>query len=177
MQAPLADATGPGDQDWKVQGIDRWQWIANCSKVMNETTTYHRLNRDNAKLLESAEVFDNPVDPEQLARFLSDGGHELVFATSGRTIVGFASGAVLLHPDKAPAFFLNEVDVAPEYRRQGIATALCRMLMGIARDLGCQGIWLATEEDNVAARALYRRLDTRETGEIVVYDWDGAMDA
>lgn len=177
MQAPLADVTGPGDQHWNGQDDVRWQWIADCSKVMNETTTYHRLNRDNAKLLASTEVFDNPVDPEQLARFLSDGGHELVFASSGRTIVGFASGTVLLHPDKAPAFFVNEVDVAPKCRRQGIATALCRKLIGIARDLGCQGIWLATEEDNVAARALYRRLDARETGAIVVYAWDGAMDA
>lgn len=177
MQAQLADVTGPGDQYWKVQGVDRWQRIADCSNVMNETTTYHRLNCENAILLESTEVFDNPVDPEQLAKFLSDGGHELVFAASGRTIVGFASGTMLLHPDKVPAFFVNEVDVAPEWRRQGIATALCRKLIGIARDLGCQGIWLATEEDNVAARALYRRLDARETGAIVVYDWDGAMDA
>lgn len=144
---------------------------------MNEATTYHRLNRDNSKSLALAEVFDNPVDPEQLAKFLSDGGHELVFATSGRTIVGFASGAMLLHPDKAPVFFVNEVDVAPDWQHQGIATALCRMLIGVARDRGCQGIWLATEEDNVAARALYRRLDARETGAIVIYDWDGAMDA
>lgn len=35
---------------------------------------------------------------------------------------------------------------------------------------------IATEVDNVDARVLYRKLDARETGEIVVYDWDGAMD-
>lgn len=137
---------------------------------MNEATTYHRLNRDNSKLLASAEVFDNPVDSRQLARLLSDDGNELVFAASGSKIVGFALRAMLLHPDKAPAFFVNEVDVAPECRRQGIATALCRMLIDIARDRGCRGIWLATEEYNVAARALYRRLDARETGAIVVCD-------
>lgn len=69
---------------------------------------------------------------------------------------------MLLHPAKASVFFINEVDVAPACRRQGVATALCRKLIGIARDQGCRGIWLATEEDNVAARALYRRLDARD---------------
>ncbi len=144
---------------------------------MNDVTTYHRLSHDNVQLLDLAEVFDNPVDPEQLAKFLADDGHELVFATSGKTIIGFASGSMLLHPDKAAAFFVNEVDVAPEYQRQGVATALCRMLIGVARDRGCHGIWLATEEDNIAARALFRGLGARETGAVVVYDWDGAMDA
>lgn len=84
---------------------------------------------------------------------------------------------MLLHPAKASVFFINEVDVAPAYRRQGVATALSRKLIGIARDRGCRRIWLATEEDNVAARALYRRLDARETGAIVVCDRDGAMGA
>ena len=44
-----------------------------------------------------------------------------------------------------------------------------------ARARGCKGIWLATETDNIAARALYRRLGADETTGIVVYDWDGAM--
>ena len=144
---------------------------------MSDATTYHRLGHDNVRLLGRAKVFDNPVDSEQLAKFLASDGHELVFATSGKTIIGFASGSILLHPDKAPAFFVNEVDVAPAYQRQGVATALCKMLIGVARDRGCKGIWLATEEDNVAARALFRELDARETGAVVVYDWDGAMDA
>ncbi len=144
---------------------------------MNDVVTYHRLGHNNAQLLGQANVFDNPVDPEQLAEFLADDGHELVFAMSGKTTIGFASGSILLHPDKAPAFFVNEIDVAPTYQRQGVATALCTMLIGVARDRGCKGIWLATEEDNVAARALFRGLDARETDAVVVYDWDGAMDA
>lgn len=144
---------------------------------MSLATTFHRLGHDNVRLLGQAKVFDNPVDPEQLAKFLSDDGHELVFATSGETIIGFASGSILLHPDKAPAFFVNEVDVAPAHQRQGVAKALCTMLIGVARDRGCKGIWLATEVDNIAARALFRGLGARETDAVVVYDWDGAMDA
>lgn len=137
---------------------------------------YHHLSAGNAHLLDDADVFDHATDPVQLARFVADPGHELVFATCDGTVIGFASGAVLLHPDKAPAFFVSEVGVNEGFRQRGIATALCRMLIGLARDRGCKGIWLATETDNTAARALYRRLEARETEAVVVYDWDGAMD-
>lgn len=143
---------------------------------MTATTTCHQLTPDNAHRLIGAEIFDNPVDPDQLGRFLESDLHELVFATQHDTVVGFASGSVLLHPDKPPAFFINEVGVSEAARRQGVATALCQKLMDLARDRGCRGSWLATETDNTAARALYRRLDARETAGVVVYDWDGAMD-
>jgi ribosomal protein S18 acetylase RimI-like enzyme len=140
------------------------------------TITYHRLDQTNAAFLQAADVFDNPVSPTQLARFLSDEGHELVYAVTEQKVIGFASGTILLHPDKPPAFFLNEVDVTPAHQRQGIGTEICNRLMVVAQDRGCRGVWLATEEDNVAARALYLGLQARETKAIVVYDWDGVMD-
>ena len=87
-----------------------------------------------------------------------------------------ASGTVLLHPDKPPAFFVTEVGVACAWQGQGIGTALCRRLIARARGRGCKGIWLATEEENAAARALYRRVGGRETAGIVLFDWNGAMD-
>lgn len=134
--------------------------------------TYHRLDPSNASLLQTADVFDNSVSPDQLANFLNDDGHELIFALIEGTVIGFASGTILLHPDKAPAFFLNEVDVTPAHQCQGVGTQLCDRLITLARDRGCQGVWLATEENNVAARALYCTLKARETKAIVVYDWD-----
>ena len=142
---------------------------------MTAKVTYHQLDASTAHLIETAEVFDNPVDPEQLTRFQADPGHHLVFAMLEDKVVGFASGVVMLHPDKQPIFFVNEVDVDPEFQRRGIATALCERLIARARDEGCKGIWLGTEADNTAARALYRRLEGRETPDIVIYDWDGVM--
>lgn len=144
--------------------------------AMNEEITYHILAPHNALQLQGSDVFDNNVDPEQLTAFIADPGHEMVFAAMGVRIVGMASGTVLLHPDKQPAFFISEVGVNEDFRRRGIATALCDLLMKVARNRGCEGIWLATETDNIEARGLYRRLNARETSGIVVYDWDGAMD-
>ncbi len=142
---------------------------------MTDAPTCHVLTPETAHLLAGAQVFDLPLRPAQLAAFIADPGHDLVFATQGARVVGFASGTVLLHPDKPPAFFINEVGTVEDLRRQGIALQLCRLLMERARARGCKGIWLATETDNIAARALYRRLDADETTGIVVYDWDGAM--
>lgn len=144
---------------------------------MTSQYSYQRLEAHNASRLLGAKVFDNPVDPDQLDRFVQDPGHELVFALDGERVVGFASGTVLLHPDKRPMFFLNEVDVADAYQRRGIATELCQRLINTAREIGCVGVWLATEADNMPARGLYHVLNARETEGIVVYDWDGVMDA
>jgi ribosomal protein S18 acetylase RimI-like enzyme len=52
---------------------------------------------------------------------------------------------------------------------------LTERLLERANDRGCGAAWLATEADNAAARALYRSLAGRETGDIVVYDWGDAM--
>ena len=147
------------------------------NSTMTINIKYHVLGPDNADCLIGADVFDNPVDLAQLAAFQADAGHELVFATNGRRVVGMVSGTVLLHPDKAPAFFINEVSVVEDMRREGIAMALCERMLEVARARGCKGVWLATEADNVEARALYRKLRARETAEIVVCDWDGAMDS
>lgn len=142
---------------------------------MTAEVAYHRLDRSNAGLLAGADVFDGPVLPDRLAAFLSDPGHALVFATTGAGVIGFASGTVLLHPDKAPAFFVNELSVAPAFRKLGVGTALLRRLIAVAGARGCTAVWVATEAGNAPARAVYRRLAGRETEGIVVYDWGGAM--
>lgn len=144
---------------------------------MTDTVKFHRLCADNLSLLEGTTVFGNPVDSTQLANFAEDLGHEMVFAWTGARVVGFASGAVLLHPDKPPEFFINEVGVEEDMRQQGLATTLVKMLHRIAWDKGCQGVWLATETDNTAARGLYQKLNARETGAVVIYDWDGAKNS
>jgi len=144
--------------------------------VMNEEITYHILTFQNASQLENSDIFDNSLVPEQFYAFLADPGHEMVFAAIGTQIVGMASGNVMLHPDKQPAFFINEVGVSENFQRRGIATSLCELLMNVAREKGCQGIWLATESDNIEARGLYRRLNARETSGVIVYDWGGVMD-
>ena len=56
----------------------------------------------------------------------------------------------------------------------GIATALMRRLIDLGRARGCQGIWLGTEPDNVAALGLYRKLGGDEVA-FVGFGWDDAL--
>lgn len=122
-------------------------------------------------------LFDRRPDPEQTAAFLASPDHRIAVALAEGRIVSFASGQRMLHPDKPPAFFINEVGTAEAWRRQGLASTVVTALVAAARAMGCQGIWLATEGDNAAARALYRALGAGETQDVVVFDWDGAMAA
>ena len=71
---------------------------------MQDKNEYYILGPENSNLLAGSDVLDNPVDPVQLAAFVADARHEMVFATVGASVVAIASGAVLLHPDKHPAF-------------------------------------------------------------------------
>ncbi|MEU3604353.1 GNAT family N-acetyltransferase [Streptomyces sp. NPDC035033] len=51
------------------------------------------------------------------------------------------------------------VEVAPEARRRGLATAVMAALAGRALDEGASAAWLQVEADNDGARALYEGMD------------------
>lgn len=52
--------------------------------------------------------------------------------------------------------------MATDHRGRGIGKGLLRMLLAHARTLGCKVAWVLTEEDNGAARALYRGAGGKE---------------
>ena len=138
--------------------------------------TIRNLGPEDAHILDRVRdgTFDHPIDPSRAWAFLATRVNELVVALDRGEVIGFASGTVLMHPDKPTAFFVNEVGVHEDYRRQRIATRLVERICDLARDRGCEGIWLATEGDNIPARGLYKALNARETPDVVVYDWDDA---
>ncbi len=122
-----------------------------------------------------AGLFDNPVERTQTKAFLDNDLHEIIMAFSNDLAVGFASGSILLHPDKAPSMFINEVGVRDDFQRQGIGKRVTQALVDLARQLDMDGVWLGTEDDNTAALALYRSLQTDEVAG-VYFGWDGALD-
>lgn len=138
---------------------------------MPDPIMLRRLGPDDLDLLMAVEegLFDKPLRRDQAKAFLNDPWHEIVLALDADAVVGMATGQTMLHPDKAPAFFVAEVGVRDSHLRRGIAKRLCAELLKVARTCGCEGIWLATETDNVAARALYKSLDARETAGVISF--------
>ncbi|NNE78991.1 MAG: GNAT family N-acetyltransferase [Silicimonas sp.] len=59
--------------------------------------------------------------------------------------------------------------MSEDYQRRGIASRLLQRIIELARDRGCEEIWLATEVDNTPARGLYRKFNAEETEGLVMY--------
>ncbi len=80
---------------------------------------------------------------------------------------GAAAGFTQLYPmfssvRTARTWILNDLFVADEARRSGMARALLDAAVQYARDDGAAGISLETTRDNTAARALYRAAGWQE---------------
>jgi ribosomal protein S18 acetylase RimI-like enzyme len=128
---------------------------------------------DAAAVHRAADLFDSPPLAAPTERFLAEPGHHLLFAfdEAGRAI-GMISGVETTHPDKGTEMFVYELGVAPAARLQGVATALVEELAVIARERGCYGMWVATEPDNEAAKATYRKSGANEEAPFLLMSWD-----
>ena len=71
--------------------------------------------------------------------------------------------------------FLYELGVDDSFRRRGIDQFLVSALADIARERGCYGMWVLTEEDNAPAQATYRRAGGTSQGRQVMLQWDFAQ--
>ena len=119
-----------------------------------------------------ADVFDSPVQRAFAEHFLASPGNYLVVAIESQVVIGMASAIAYFHPDKPLQLFINEVGVSDRMQGRGIGKRLVGRLLDLAQDIGCQEVWVATEEGNTAARALYASLRGKEDPErAVVYTW------
>lgn len=133
------------------------------------------LSAGNILVLEriAADVFDNPIDQQQLAKFVSDPRHFMVLALEAGVVVGMASGVEYFHPDKQPQMWINEVGVASTHRRRGIGKALTQWLVCRAKSRGCVYAWLGTDKDNVAGQACFASVPGVESAQpFLLYEWN-----
>ena len=94
--------------------------------------------------------------PVRAAQLLADPRTLFVVAFDHERPVGFVLAYELLRRHGDPSkLFVYEVDVAEEYRRRGIGTALMRELARLARERGVRHGWVLTNRSNEAAMALY----------------------
>jgi len=139
----------------------------------------HMVTETNAGLLDAVDpdVFDDAIQTPLLQAFLANPANLLAVAVHDGRVIGMASGIAYVHPDKPLQLFVNEVGVAARYHRQGIGSELLAALLDRGRDLGCREAWVATDVNNMAARALYAATGGREDDDhAVVYTYALADD-
>lgn len=78
-------------------------------------------------------------------------GHYYLAAVSGEELVGYA-GLALAPPDEA---WVNNIAVAPQARRRGIAARLLTDLLEHARSEGIRSVLLEVAVDNMSAQIMY----------------------
>jgi GNAT superfamily N-acetyltransferase len=115
------------------------------------------------------QFYGQPSDVAGAADFLSlrlEHLQSTIFvAQSATRLIGFTQ----LYPSfsstrMAPILILNDLFVAPDARKQGVAAALLRAAADFARAQGALRLTLSTAHDNLAAQALYEREGwTRDT--------------
>jgi ribosomal protein S18 acetylase RimI-like enzyme len=90
---------------------------------------------------------------------------------NGRVFVAIIDGVPVgithVSVDKPNEVWLSAARTDPKYRRLGVATAITRKCLEHAKRKGAKVARLATESDNVAAKAVVQKLGFRPTAEFV----------
>lgn len=119
--------------------------------------------------------YGRPTDADAERAYMS------AHLTHGTSIVflarvdGDAAGFVQLFPSfntvrLRPALILEDLFVAPDARRAGIASALLDAALGYARETGAAVMFLETAYTNTAAQALYERSGWTRENEFYKYN-------
>jgi ribosomal protein S18 acetylase RimI-like enzyme len=128
---------------------------------------------DEGEVARFEEEFDHKVLADEARRFLTDERHLLLLGYVQNRPAGFVSAVEVFHPDKRSELFLNEIAVMDEARRRGVARALIEELKRVGHERGCVGMWVLTDEDNVAAMGLCRSTGGRWGGDHqVMFEYD-----
>jgi ribosomal protein S18 acetylase RimI-like enzyme len=125
-----------------------------------------------ARVKAAEHLFDDPVDLGATERFLGDERNHLLIAYADGQPAGYVSGTELLHPDQPrPELFLNELGVDAAYRGRGIGRTLVAELWQLAQSRGCRGMWVLTDDENVAATKMYAVAGGTHKGANVMFQW------
>ncbi len=143
------------------------------TKVSPEDDLVELIDQINSAQWSAAnEIAEGEYTVEGLHRYLQQSGHLFLCARTNGKFAGMAAAAIL---DKAYAnsrwLYVDELDVAADCRRLGVGTALMRYLLSLAREKRCVELWLGTETDNLAAKALYESLKPSEIEPFVGFNY------
>ena len=111
---------------------------------------------------------------EVLKKFIDEKNNFGFIAKTNNKIVGFAFGYILLKPDSRKVFYLDAIDVMPEYQGKGCGTGIISFARDYAKTLNCYKMYLITNRSNVSACKCYEKaggINKADDEIIYVYDF------
>lgn len=159
--------------DMAAHGLASWMW----SEMAEPGETAMQVGIDRARREEGGFSYRNATvyEVDRRAAGLLLGG----VIPSEPEEIDYASLARPLHPlveleAEAPGtWYVNALAVDPDYRGQGIGTALLDLAVRYAADLDAAGLSLIAAEQNERAVQLYRRLGYEETARRPIIPYPG----
>lgn len=118
-----------------------------------------------------SEIDPSDYDAEYFRKSLSQPNAIFLEAFLNDEFAGMASAFILRKPDCDQWLYVDEVDVCKDKQRSGVGTELMKYLFEYAKVNGCDEIWVATEQNNVAAKTLCTSLSPSETESFVGYTY------
>jgi N-acetylglutamate synthase-like GNAT family acetyltransferase len=107
---------------------------------------------------------DEPTLRAQLEQFSNGSAHALVAELATHTLAGLAT--VAIHPrlySRAPSAQLTALVTDRSARRHGVGGALTRAAAQIAREAGCEKLYVRTNRRRQESPPFYRSLGFEET--------------
>ncbi len=112
-------------------------------------------------------------DERYVTEFVASKDNVLLVAYVGDKVAGvcLASKNYAPYKDNESWLYIDEVDVSPDFRRQGIGHQMMEKLFEIGRAMGLEEAWVGTEQDNEAANHLYKSLNPSEIEDCIGYTY------
>ena len=123
-----------------------------------------------AEAFEDSESYaDRRPSAEYLERLLaSDGFIALVARAGGQVIGGLAAYVLQKFEQERAEIYIYDLAVLSAHRRQGVATALIRLLQEIGAERGAWVVFVQADPPDAPAVRLYEKLGVRE--EVLHFD-------
>lgn len=124
-----------------------------------------------ARWVPASEISPEDYSVRDLKAFLVRTESVFIVAYCIEQFAGMASAKILHKPNGDIWLYIDEVDVCENYQKQGIGKALMNYLFSFAQKSNCDEVWLGTEVDNVAAKALYISVNPSEIQNFIGYTY------
>ena len=108
-----------------------------------------------------------------LKRFIENKNNFGFIAKTNDKIVGFAFGYILLKPDGRKVFYLDAIDVMPDYQGKSYGTGLISFVRDYAKNIDCYKMYIITNRSNISACKCYEKAGgINKADDEIVYVYD-----